>query len=353
VDDSAETDLPPLYAGWVRELLGGLPPREIDATCDRCAMVSANPDRQGFDPGVKCCSYMPELYNFLAGGILTEDDPTLAAGRASVRERIARRTGVTPLGLTKPRSYLLLYDSGGDLAFGRSKALLCPHFLDDGRCGVWRHREASCATWYCKFVRGQVGRAFWTSLLRMLVLVERALAWWCVQRLELPPCTLAALDGLVRPARRSLDPSDLDRSAPADYDTLWGGWAGREEELYRACAARVQGMAWRDAVALAGVEAEVAAAIVRDNYAALRSDALPERVAVGAFQLAALDAERCHIRGYSNYDPIELPTAVLDVLARFDGRPVDDVIAELGGEGVEIERALVRRLVDLGVLVAK
>lgn len=54
-------------------LAGGTIPSEKHATCDNCAMCGsqapASPldgqaDARFYDPGVKCCSFLPVLWNF-------------------------------------------------------------------------------------------------------------------------------------------------------------------------------------------------------------------------------------------------------------------------------------------------
>src|SRR5581483_9117563 len=98
-----------------------------------------------FDPGAKCCTYNPRLPNFLVGRILSDDDPAALRGRATVEERIRRRVAVTPLGLLHDPVQRLLYDHSKGASFGRSAALLCPHYLkDSGQCGVWKNRESTC-----------------------------------------------------------------------------------------------------------------------------------------------------------------------------------------------------------------
>src|SRR5262245_36081364 len=96
--DDALEGLPPLYQRWVRELLDGPVPRETEATCDNCAMLVEGGVAAGFNTDTKCCTFLPELHNFLVGAILADDDPAFATGRASVRARVARRVAVTPLG---------------------------------------------------------------------------------------------------------------------------------------------------------------------------------------------------------------------------------------------------------------
>jgi hypothetical protein len=80
--------LPAVYAKWLDELLGGEIPSETRATCHDCAMCESGGEYQKtgspfFNPQRKCCAYVPRLHNFLAGMILTDEDPAMARGRAS------------------------------------------------------------------------------------------------------------------------------------------------------------------------------------------------------------------------------------------------------------------------------
>src|SRR4029077_8749799 len=142
--------LPPLYAKWVGDLLGGAIPREFRATCDNCAMREGTGEGAGaahyyFDPVIKCCTYIPELPNFLVGRILSDNDPAAQFGRTTVEKRIKDGIAVTPLGLAQPPVFSLLYRSS-EQSFGRSSSLRCPHYIEDGgRCGVWRNRDSTCA----------------------------------------------------------------------------------------------------------------------------------------------------------------------------------------------------------------
>jgi hypothetical protein len=215
--------LPPLYAGWIGELLDGPLPPEPEATCERCAMLPADGRRatEGlyFHPEVKCCTYVPALPNFLVGRILADDDPALAAGRASVERRIDARAGVSPVGLEPPPVHALLYRASGEQAFGRSRALRCPHYLESagGACGIWRHRNGVCSTWFCKHGRGATGQRFWHGLDQLLALIERELARWCLVRLDLDPRTLGRLlprgTDRSQAGRESIDAAGIDGRA--------------------------------------------------------------------------------------------------------------------------------------------
>src|SRR5262249_13685983 len=148
--------LPPLYAKWMGEALEGPIPQETEATCDDCVMLAKGceaPRGSGFffDPQTKCCTYIPELPNFLVARILEDRSPEAARGRATLEKRIAEGVAVTPLGVGRSPTFRMIYQHTAELSgFGRNRALRCPHYLEDegGKCGIWRHRKSTCATWF-------------------------------------------------------------------------------------------------------------------------------------------------------------------------------------------------------------
>ena len=360
-------ELPALYRPWIEALRGGSIPAESEATCDRCAMLAppsspasgenrrAVPDGDlFFDPRVKCCTYVPALPNFLVGRILLDPAPESAAGRASVEARIAAGVGVTPAGLEQPRAFNVLYRKGPE-AFGRSVSMRCPHYgPDTGTCGIWRHRQSACTTWFCKFVRGAIGHRFWTALRHLLETVERSLAAHCV--LALNPGAEAIRRLVVPPvadADRCLTAADLDGVPdPARHRSAWGRYAGREREFYEASARLVEAFTWSDVIRVTGAEVELAAALVKEAFRALSSDALPARPTVGPVQMVPLGPDRLRVSAYSAYDPLVIPKALGDALHFFDGRPTRSALAAIAAEaGLEVERPVVRRLADFEVLV--
>ena len=353
--------LPPLYAGWVDQLLGGPIPAETTATCDACAMLvpesasagaSADP---GFNPDTKCCTFLPELWNFLAGGVLLDDGADAARGRATVEARIDGGVAVTPLGLGRTRAFNLLYKTGGSQVFGQSRALRCPHYLHDegGLCGVWRHRESTCATWFCKHVRGTVGRTFWVHLYQLLHAADHTLAGWALLELGVDLSTLARLyepERVMRPVH--LTGRDVDGTAdPAELRTSWGRWRGRERELYVACARLVTPLTWADVLRLGGAQLAIYARLVQDAYARLMADGMPEHPVLEVVQITTRGRDRVRLETYSGLDVLEMPAVVAKILPYFDGRPVADALDEVRrAEGVSVDASLVRKLTDFGVL---
>jgi hypothetical protein len=345
----------------VGELLDeGVPP-ESEATCDDCAMCARPGETAGdehFDARTKCCTYLPVLANFLVGGVLTDPaanaDAAAAHGRATVRARIAGRDAVTPFGLERPAQYVLAYGTRG--AFGHSVGLRCPHYVEDGgRCGVWRFREATCSTWFCKHVRGNLGYRFWREGIEpLLAYAEQAVAQHCILALDVGDDALHAL--LPRPAESG--GGKVPNAAGADgrvddarYATLWGRWAGREEAFYAGCAEITAALGWRDVLALGGAHLAARATLVRAAHARLLATDVPSVLRAAPVQVARWEGGTVRLRTYSSYDPIDVPRRLLDVLPHFDGRPTAEALRAAEADGVALDEETVRMLVDFEVLV--
>jgi hypothetical protein len=340
---------------WVAEVLEGPIPAEALATCHDCAMCDPAGATGGitFDPGMKCCSYVPELANFMVGAVLNDATPEGEHGRVSVRRRIEAGVGVTPLGLATPRPYQVLYKAAPE-GFGRSRALRCPHYVDEGGglCGIWRYRESVCATWHCKYVRGATGARFWNALQRWLSAVERDLAHWCLLDLDVEADVIdRVFERRELNPREDLRPGELD--GHEDRADLWGAWAPRKEEFYRACAARIEALSPSEVLARCSPRAWLMTRLVQSAHAMLRAKDVPTRLEAGQVQLVALGKGRCQVVTYNPYDPLDLPQEVIAMLARFDGRPTEEVLAEIEREeALPLDVELVRLLVDFEVLVA-
>lgn len=354
--------LPPLYAPWIADLLDGPLPHEAAATCEACAMWPApgEPPATGlfFHADTKCCTYVPQIPNFLVGRILDDGDPALAPGRASVERRIDARLGVTPVGLVRPPVQALLYQHGASAGFGRATSLRCPHYRADagGACGIWRHRNGVCSTWFCKHGRGATGGRFWQALEQLLAIVERDLARWCLLEIGVEAGVLARL--LPRGVDRgvagvSLDAGELDGTVPeAAYRALWGSWQGRERELFRRAAALVNDLRWADVARIGGAGVAAFARVVVDAHERHGDNGIPARLVVGPFRVVTARRERVAVVTYSPYDPLELPRLLVDVLPYFDGRPTAEALRRIRRERrINVQPDLVRRLVDFGVLI--
>jgi hypothetical protein len=354
--------LPALYAKWVEELLPGPIPEETEATCGDCAMCAPGeepPLRSGyyFDPSVKCCSFIPELPNFLVGGIL-DDDPATSEGRRTLDARLAEGVGISPLGLGRHPTFQMLYEHLASVqGFGRSRTIRCPHYLQDsGRCSIWGHRESTCATWFCKHVRGELGKRFWAALQQLLFAIERELAPWCAAELDLGTQALRRLFASI-PEDLHTDPikaGELDgRPDPEARRANWGNWADREQEFYIESAGLVAGLSGSDVLQIGGTNLRILVQLAREARAELTSDTIPERLQAGVLELQRTSTDYTRVVTYSPCDPIEIPKAAMDVLHYFDGRPTRRALEAIAKEtGLQVKPSMVRRLVDFGVLIS-
>jgi hypothetical protein len=329
---------------------------EIHATCADCAMCKpadapADPAAHYFNPRVKCCTFLPSLPNFLVGRILLDPDPGLAPGRASVEARIAAGVGLTPLGLGRSAAQDA-HDPGS--GFGHDEALLCPHYVQEGGlCGIWPHREATCATFFCKHVRGAAGAAFWNALHRLLQSVEQALAWHCLEALDVGP---VAVSILLDAAGDSLDAVIARRPdgtfTPEGRRAIWGDWAGRERAFYEAAAGLVETMSWGEILERGGPQVRLHARRVSDAHARVQMPTVPAGpLRLRPLGVSVLGTASVRITTYSSHDPISIPRELFDALPRFDGRPTVEALRSIEEEdGLQVELAVVRHLLDFEVL---
>ena len=314
---------------------------------------SASTSSVFFDPRSKCCTYIPELPNFIVGRVLLDATPEAEAGRASVVARVRAGNQVTPLGLDKPPTFAVLYGNNGPELFGRAVDLRCPHYLaDSGGCGIWRHRMSTCGTWFCKHDRGDVGRRAWHGVRQLLRVLERAVAVHCVRTLA--PGSRALLHAQDEPHVRETRVRSSDLGAPLDAPAqraLWGAWAGRELAYFEACGQIAGGLTWAGIAALGGVELALAIDVARDALDATTSTTVPKMVRLGALTVASADADEVTCTTYSPFDPLSIPRPLFELLHLFDGRPTRQALAAMSAAGLDVDRRVVRRLLDHGVLV--
>lgn len=338
--------LPPRYAAWLTDLLGGTLPEEQAATCSRCAMQGeAVAEGYRFRADAKCCTYVPALANFLVGAALRELPPGPAL--ASVEARLADVSSCTPHGLdvneVDRAAYLAVVASE---SFGRAPGLRCPHYLHEqgGLCGIWRHRNGVCATWFCKHDRGAAGQRFWQAVEAMLTLIERELCHWCA-------CQLLYCEA--------------PEGAEGEDDVPeWSAWLPRRRDYYLRAAVLVDELSWAEVQVIGGAELGEAAEKVLAAYAEIGPSGPgrlvqlvqlgrpPPVLVTGAVKLAQRGPVSTRVVTYSDSDALELPSELVALLPRFDGRATEEVLAELAREGVILTPELLTRLVDFAVLRA-
>jgi hypothetical protein len=350
--------LPLFSARWIPALLGAPLPREQAATCDACVMLppEGEPYRHEgpyFNPATKCCTYVPRLASFLAGAILLDPDAAMAEGKRRLEARMAARTGLTPLGLlpTPQEAWII---GNAERAFGKHGALRCPYYgSTDGGCKIWRYRPAVCMSWFCKYDRAGVGARLWSAATTMVAAIERAVAHHCVVSLDLGAEALADLV-IIPPVEPAPGAAALDATQDeAQARAMWGRWYGHERDFYEACAHTALDLDAATVRRLGGAELAMATAAVKALLRRLDEQKLPPRLKVKPFEIISMAGGETRLRGYSPYDPIDVPTALVPALSAFDGRPTATVRAEVSrAHGIDLDASLLRQLVDFEILGA-
>jgi hypothetical protein len=272
---------PALYRRWFSELPEASPPAETRADCRECPMCSQpEPPAEGdrwFKQGLRCCMYMPTLPNFLVGAVLQDDSPGFAPAREQF-EREAVKAFVTPTGVSPPWYWLVLCKLK---PFGRFEGLLCPFSIrmaGEVACGIWPYRNSECTTWFCKYERRAVGYRFWRQAKRLLRLIEDTLARWCSEQLDA------------------------------------GTFQGREREFYKDCFRLVDSLSFAEVLEHCGEAAAVEKRKLLDAHARFSDMRVPESLQAGPFRSERLSDGNVRIWAYSNYDPIDLPPGIMDLL---------------------------------------
>ncbi|HSP07462.1 MAG TPA: hypothetical protein VLR94_09810 [Acidobacteriota bacterium] len=365
--------LPSLYSRWMSELLDQPIPEETKATCNDCAMCAKAGDppeqeAQHFNPGTKCCTYDPEIPNFLAGAILADADPAAHAGRNQFLFRvnssaILRPQGVCPT-IAEAAAHGVLHPG-----YGQDASLLCPFYLAEsgGICGIWKHRNARCATWYCKHERGAVGRDFWRTLKELLADVEAHLSLRCIHALKAGTPEFRELFPMLSvPNREQFQKQQafLYRSAlPAAHVSaeeakelkaqMWGDWLDREESFYIECARVASTLDWSGVTAGAPQVLRQRVANLRFSFHRLLNRRLPAILIPAPFRSVRLNDRVTRVWGYSNYDPVDIPASVLNALSHFDRRPTESLLESLGKDpAITLTPAWAQILYDFGILTS-
>lgn len=344
--------LPATYAHLLPEFFEQTRMNESRATCGDCPMCS----QAGRDTGVgdlmylaetKCCTYHPTIPNFIVGALLADSSIDHDEGRRRVREKIAKRVGVTPLWVAAPRKYSVLFDAAKERSFGRSAALKCPYY-EAGNCTVWRYREAVCSTYFCRHERGARGQALWSAVKEYLSQLELVLA----------DAAAKAVDPEVSEPRippLKLTEEDMEDLPPpaAEYAKHWRTWEGREEAFYRETASFIAGL---DRAAVARLAEK--APRVRDAFATVlqrQADVaapLEQRLVLNRKLKARPASGGNFVHGYAPTDPVFVSDGLARVLSTLSpDEPLEAARERLRAQGIDLTDDVLRGLRDHGVLV--
>jgi len=322
---------PGFYHEFLPDFFQTALPRETSATCTDCAMLPSAENQHGnfidtYSAISKCCTYFPEIPNFLVGAILAESDPVYEEAKIRIRSSIEKRIALTPHGLVRPRKYTLLAKRTTDF-FGKSRLLICPfYFREKGYCTLWPYLTATCRTWFCKYDRGQEGLEFWHALRVYWEHVQQTLVRYVLLESGFP------LEIILQSSREpnSLTVEELDDHPPCPelYKHLWGEWAGHEEEFFQQTYDCVTNLTVDAFESLVGISHRVRLNQVIKRYEAMMKDEPPHRLQRNPrLYVQKTEAGTFMLKGYSSRDIVEVSARLYETLDHFDGRrKVEEVI---------------------------
>jgi hypothetical protein len=352
---SIRESLPPSYRHIFGEFFDRPKVVEARATCEKCSMCdhgqAAPVSMEFFNPDTKCCTFTPNLPNYLVGAILADESPEQAEGRRRIRATIASRIGVAPQYLSRPRKTSLILSRYGE-GFGRAKSLLCPYYdasNPEGACTIWRHRETVCMTYYCKYSAGLRGFEYWVALRKYLGFVQRALSISAAKAID-----RTVIEPVFKDNALTLE--DIEDLPPkdSDYKAWWGNWVGREEEFYLKCHEWVRGL---DPQAFArnvdeSKSGQEALKTLIAKYEVLESKVLPTHLIRNPRMKETHVGDKVVVTSYHRFDSFSLDKDLFEVLEAFKA---DQSLAEnlerlKREEGIELEPELIDFLFAAGVL---
>ena len=332
--------LPEIYKNFLPKFFENPIPEETAATCYDCAMWKKpgvdQPDESYYLRETKCCTYRPNLPNYLVGALLSDTDLSLESGRTQIRKTIKSRIGVIPHGIRRPEKLTLLINKSPD-AFGRSRSLLCPYYdQKEGKCTIWPFQDASCNTWFCKFAAGEDGRAFWLSLKIYLKNVENTLVRYALHKMGWSPEKInleEPSDGLLK--ARDVDDQPLDQES---YQDVWGDWVDREEAFYKETFRLVCNLTPGAFEKIGGISLRILLEEVKTRRRNLLKPKLPDPLKRNPkLEVEKMEDGFYRLVGYEPRDPLEVSKRVYDLLDFFDGRKTNKEVFRLVKKQMEAE----------------
>lgn len=349
--------LPPIYADLLSPIFDAPKVEETRATCDACQMCDRGGSKNEanavyFHPDTKCCTFFPSLPNYLVGGILSDPGSEIEEGRRRLRERIASRVGTLPQRVAPSKRWSVLYAAAMESSFGRSTLLKCPYLAGDGRCTIWRYREAVCFSFFCKYDLGAYGSEFWNELKAYLGIVEKNLCVWAAKQVW------PEVKDFRHANSMTLSLEELEeRPDDAKYAEAWGPWQGREEEFFLACHERVKAMTREQFAQVVdktkqGREQLAKLGLVIENLRVAKH--VPARAALTKhLRVLPVDTGVVLTMPYNAHDSIKIENELYEVLKEFThDRTVAETRETLAKEqGIELDDELLSMFAMHEILV--
>lgn len=200
---------------------------EKKASCFNCPQVKD----AGFHPGVRCCTVIPRIPNFLMGMAL-HDKVTAPLIGAYIDGGfvVPEGSNITPKQLIASLAYIVKPNRA-------DPQIICPFLDQESRaCQVYAYRSTVCSTFFCHHDHGEAGQLFWEDLQDLGSQIEAALAQWAMSEIGFDREAYFQRFNELQLDAQSSCKSDSDAWSEDVRRHLWGEYFGCEREFYKACA---------------------------------------------------------------------------------------------------------------------
>lgn len=246
---------------------------ETEANCSECN----NPESSDYVYPYKCCTFYPNIPNYLVGGILQSSNKK---AKEIIQKRIEERHSVNPYGIYKPKKLALIYNQANkEQVFGKSEQLLCPYYSinNKGLCSIWKHRSNKCSTYYCRYNQGISGNEFWDTLKKYLKHIEESLSEYAVYKVF--------GSGNYPKIKSEYDPDnelslvDIDEEMKdAEYEKVWLSYHGEEALFYKKAFHIVKELTAQKLSHILGIKGKTLLENCKHAYKGLTQPDIPEKL---------------------------------------------------------------------------
>ncbi|MFP5519759.1 MAG: hypothetical protein ACLGGX_07640 [Bdellovibrionia bacterium] len=225
--------LPPIYSRFLPQELLSFDPKELKATCHKCAMAKENGHRGKtfYQANLKCCTYEPFIPNFMVGAILKNS--ANSAGAEVIQQKIVKREYALPIGLVPSVRYQLQFKENKEKIFGKDPEYLCSFYdVETQLCTIWRQRGNVCTTFHCKSSYGVAGKKFWNQFGHLLSYVEQILLEEALIQLDFSPRQVSELFGYLNRESGTVAEHKTWVLPEKKARELWNGYFDEQIQFY-------------------------------------------------------------------------------------------------------------------------
>jgi len=289
---------------------------EYLASCKSCNMIKKRSD--AFLPQTKCCTYFPEIPNYMVGAILYNKDIDSREGKKRISAIISEKKGVTPLGISPPKKYSVLFSSSKD-CLGKNKALVCPFLIKRSKlCAIWKKADSNCLTYFCKYVYGPKGKEFWSAINRYLKHVERALSLFVMFIEKFDAISYKYIENYLN--IKYLEREDLDGMPPKPevYKRLWSNYFSKEKYFYAKSFEIIRKLSKSDFERITGITQKILLEEVKYRYNDMKYPIIPKMLILNPkIDIKKIDSNLYQLQ--TKFGQFEFSKKLIEILKCFNG----------------------------------